>query len=236
MSDPMTGARLAEIGRLYGMTPWVKELLAEVRRLKADQVAENKRVGIALSKRDRTEDELRAALEREATAVEYVVSTLGRPDGDGDCRVCGAPSDQSHGDGCDVACLRAALQSVAHLRKRWRAMTVEQLRDRATRIAMGRGFGAAEARIVELLRAVAGDLEKLRQFAQAILADWPDSFPDGCIGGQLQESALAAGLLFPVVVQGSCGENCACAEWGEFPQTCYRRTALLTGVSDEKTE
>lgn len=68
----------------------------------------------------------------------------------------------------------------------------------------------------------------LRAFAQEIFKDWPDY---GAIEGwDLQEIALRHGLLKPVEVTEPCGENCACAEYGdEFPMTCYKRSAVLTG-------
>ena len=68
----------------------------------------------------------------------------------------------------------------------------------------------------------------LRAFAQEIFKDWPDY---GAVEGwDLEAMALKHGLLTPVTVTEPCGENCACAEYGEgFPMTCNKRTSVLTG-------
>lgn len=71
------------------------------------------------------------------------------------------------------------------------------------------------------------DLEKLRAFAQAILDDWPDI--GGLDGFEVQELAEKHGLLTPTIATGPCGETCLCAEYDDFPMTCYHKTATLTG-------
>jgi hypothetical protein len=70
------------------------------------------------------------------------------------------------------------------------------------------------------------DVVHLRAFAQQIMTSWPHGDVDG---GFLQDAALACGLLTPVTATEPCGENCQCAEFDDFPQTCYRKTRLLTG-------
>jgi hypothetical protein len=71
------------------------------------------------------------------------------------------------------------------------------------------------------------EINKLRAFAQAILDDFPDSAPDGF---EIQELAEQHGLLEPVEVTKPChDEFCSCAEVGDFPMQCYRKTKLLTG-------
>ena len=68
----------------------------------------------------------------------------------------------------------------------------------------------------------------LRAFAQEIFKDWPDYGP--IEGWDLEAMALKHGLLTPVTVTEPCGENCACAEYGDgFPTTCNKRTSVLTG-------
>jgi hypothetical protein len=47
-------------------------------------------------------------------------------------------------------------------------------------------------------------------------------------GGDLQDLAVEFKLLQPFEVDEPCGENCICAEYGGWPQTCYRKTRLLT--------
>lgn len=41
-------------------------------------------------------------------------------------------------------------------------------------------------------------------------------------GGSLQEKAEALGILGRVPVTEPCGEECNCAEYGDFPQDCLR--------------
>ena len=40
----------------------------------------------------------------------------------------------------------------------------------------------------------------------------------------MQKIGLRHGLLKEVIATKPCGKNCACAEVGDFPQTCYRKT------------
>jgi len=68
------------------------------------------------------------------------------------------------------------------------------------------------------------DLEKLRGFANRIMESWPTGDVDG---GDLQEAAEKFGLIEPHQVTEACCEGCNCAEYGDFPQTCYRKTPLL---------
>jgi hypothetical protein len=50
-------------------------------------------------------------------------------------------------------------------------------------------------------------------------------------GGTLQDMGVKYGLLIPTEMAEPCGPEgaCNCAEYGDFPQTCYRFTAALTG-------
>lgn len=68
-------------------------------------------------------------------------------------------------------------------------------------------------------------LIRLTMFAKDIMENWPDG---GVEGDELQELAVKHKLLTPVEVYESCGENCACADYGNFPVTCYKRTELIT--------
>ena len=75
---------------------------------------------------------------------------------------------------------------------------------------------------------MSSDLEKLRAFVQELFTDWPHEF--GIDGFDLQDLAEKHGLIEPREVSAPCHpEHCACAEYDDFPQTCYRKTALLTG-------
>lgn len=71
------------------------------------------------------------------------------------------------------------------------------------------------------------EVSKLRAFANAVLKDFPDSAPDGF---EIQDLAEQHGLLEPVEVTEACDTDCCqCAEVGDFPMTCYRKSKILTG-------
>ena len=69
--------------------------------------------------------------------------------------------------------------------------------------------------------------DKLRAFVLELFKDWPHEF--GVDGFDLQDLAEKHGLIVPHEATEPCGEYCACAEYDDFPQTCYRKTPLLTG-------
>lgn len=46
----------------------------------------------------------------------------------------------------------------------------------------------------------------------------------GVDGADLQAALVQYGLLEPVEAAEQCGEECQCAAYGGFPQTCYRPT------------
>lgn len=48
---------------------------------------------------------------------------------------------------------------------------------------------------------------------------WPHGDAEG---GELQDMGVKFGILKPEEVTERCGEYCRCAEWDDFPQTCYR--------------
>lgn len=47
-------------------------------------------------------------------------------------------------------------------------------------------------------------------------------------GPEIQESALRHGLLSVKTIHERCNEDCACAEFGDFPHECWVPTAMLT--------
>jgi len=49
-------------------------------------------------------------------------------------------------------------------------------------------------------------------------------------GGDIQDWALELGVLVQVPVTEPCGENCRCAEYGNFPQECIRLAAQTDGT------
>jgi hypothetical protein len=75
------------------------------------------------------------------------------------------------------------------------------------------------------------EVERLREFAQLVMDNWPHGDVDG---GDLQEAAIRCGLLEPQTRTQPCSEGCNCtdyfdsAEWADGI-TCYRRTPLLKG-------
>jgi hypothetical protein len=68
------------------------------------------------------------------------------------------------------------------------------------------------------------DLPMLQRFAAGILGDDEIGSLDG---GDIQDIAEACGLLVPTEVTAACGEACRCAEYGDFPQTCFRYSPAL---------
>lgn len=71
--------------------------------------------------------------------------------------------------------------------------------------------------------ALEADKDHLARLAGKLLEQLGDGgVPDG---GEMQELLVEAGVIAPVEVTESCGENCNCAEW-DFPTTCYRKTPL----------
>jgi hypothetical protein len=88
------------------------------------------------------------------------------------------------------------------------------------------------AAVEEFDRGPGVEIDALRAFAQAVMADWPD-----CMmldGGDLQELAERHGLLTPETRHEPCGEGCSCNEYAGPDEwadgvVCYRKTPLLTG-------
>lgn len=72
------------------------------------------------------------------------------------------------------------------------------------------------------------EIERLRGFARAIM----DERYGNLDGGKLQDLGVKHGLLIPTEVTDVCGENCVCEEYGDFPQTCYRFSRILTGEAE----
>jgi hypothetical protein len=80
----------------------------------------------------------------------------------------------------------------------------------------------ANFNMARMLNEQAAELERLKQFADEMIAI---AFQGGdADGAHIQETATRTGLLKETTQQEPCGENCACAEYGEFPATCYRKT------------
>ena len=65
--------------------------------------------------------------------------------------------------------------------------------------------------------------EKLIDFARWVIREHRESLSD-IDGGSIQDKLMELGLLAEVTVTEPCGENCACVEYGDFPQTCLKIT------------
>jgi len=76
-----------------------------------------------------------------------------------------------------------------------------------------------------------GERDKLRAFARDLLMT-PDLEIDEAVANHLGEEY---GLLKTEMMAGPCGEQCACAEFAEFPTECLRYTPLLEGSADQNT-
>jgi len=62
----------------------------------------------------------------------------------------------------------------------------------------------------------------LEQFALAVLHEARDSLCD-LDGGWIQDKGVELGVLVSIEVTEPCDpETCRCAEYGDFPMTCYR--------------
>jgi hypothetical protein len=76
---------------------------------------------------------------------------------------------------------------------------------------------------------VTDERDALRAFAREVMQAWPYDDVDG---DDLQAMAIKHGMLRPEQRTERCGDKCMCAGYAEaedWPITCYRRTALLTG-------
>lgn len=90
---------------------------------------------------------------------------------------------------------------------------------------------AARAELDALLDALLTERDALAQFAaKALDALRGVNIGNHWDGGDAQAAMLACGLLEPFTATEACGEDCACAEIHDFPQECYRLSALGQGV------
>jgi hypothetical protein len=81
--------------------------------------------------------------------------------------------------------------------------------------------------------AMAREQRALLRFAARIIDETREGTePDG---GDVQDWAVEAGLLVPTPVTEACGEECACAAWDDFPQTCYRDSPALAAARWEES-
>ena len=85
--------------------------------------------------------------------------------------------------------------------------------------------------------AMQAELVQLRDFAADVMSAWPEG---GIDGGELQEIALAYGLLTPEIAHQPCGESCRCVEYVteaqfEVGMPCYRKSKVLLDAEIART-
>lgn len=77
-----------------------------------------------------------------------------------------------------------------------------------------------DARIAAL-EAENAQMAALAKFGLACLIESRDSLGD-LDGGWIQDEAVRCGLLIETTVHAPCGDECLCAESGDFPMRCYK--------------
>lgn len=77
--------------------------------------------------------------------------------------------------------------------------------------------------------------DRLAIYGRMVLEESRESLGD-LDGGWLQDKAIECGLLEEATVSAPCGENCRCAEYGDFPQRCLRLTDAGNAVTVTETE
>jgi hypothetical protein len=86
---------------------------------------------------------------------------------------------------------------------------------------------------IEELRAALTASEKLAAYGAAVLAESREEFGD-LDGGFLHDKAVEVGALVEVEVTEACAEEgCHCAEYGDFPQSCYRYAPGVQEIIDK---
>lgn len=68
-----------------------------------------------------------------------------------------------------------------------------------------------------------GDVNNWEEFGYWCLTELRgDNLGSDLDGGSAQDKAEELGLLIRVSVTEPCGDQCVCAEYGDFPQECLR--------------
>jgi hypothetical protein len=90
---------------------------------------------------------------------------------------------------------------------------------------------ACEADRVRTLEQENAKLRGLAAFGLAVLEESRCELAD-LDGGWIQDKAQELGLLMSVPVAEPCGENCHCAEYGDFPQDCLRYSEDVKRIAE----
>jgi hypothetical protein len=85
---------------------------------------------------------------------------------------------------------------------------------------------ALESAIRLALSARDRDAERLERFAGQFIETHRKHGPCDIDGGDAQDMLVECGLLESREVLAPCGEGCGCAEWDDFPMSCYFASAL----------
>lgn len=93
--------------------------------------------------------------------------------------------------------------------------------------SVSEGSPSSQQMLLEEAAAMLRRLQALAKFGAKVLEESRDSLAD-LDGGWLQDQAQELGLLEAVNVNEPCGENCNCAEYGDFPQECIRYSQTCT--------
>lgn len=78
------------------------------------------------------------------------------------------------------------------------------------------------------------DLTALARFGALVLDAHREEIAD-LDAEWLESTAVECGLLASVEMTERCGEGCLCAEYGDFPQGCLRKTLAAKALDTEET-
>lgn len=73
-------------------------------------------------------------------------------------------------------------------------------------------------------------------FGLCVLEDARENLGSDVGGDDIQDWAIAHGLLTPVHVTEPCGEDCTCEEWDDFPQECLRYSGLTRWLINQRAQ
>lgn len=113
---------------------------------------------------------------------------------------------------------RDAVKHIGDMAKRIAELEAEAEKERADTKHMLDAYADENGRI-------AAERDRLRRWAGFGLEMFDSMRTDGgsdIDGGEAQSAAIAFGLLSEVVATEPCGDDCWCAQWDSFPQTCLR--------------
>jgi hypothetical protein len=101
-------------------------------------------------------------------------------------------------------------------------------------------FGSPEMQALIVARALQKQgaptvVPNYEQFAIGILRHAREHAGCDVDGGTIQDMATLHGLLVKVEAKERCGDSCVCAEFADFPQSCYRYNPAITGAAPRES-